>query len=184
MFLAHLWIPIVVSAVLVFIASSVIHMVVKWHRSDFRALPNEDAVRSAIRAGNAVPGEYMIPYCSDMKDMKSPDMQRKFTEGPIAGIVLRAPGPPSMGQPLVLWFIFNLVVAAIAAYVAAKGLPATAAAGPVCAVAGTVAFVAYAGGSVQMGIWWGKPWPNVARDVIDGLIYGVITGAVFAWLWR
>lgn len=184
MFLAHLWIPIVVSAVLVFVASSIIHMVIKWHQGDYRGFPNEDAVRSALGSASAAPGEYFVPYCSDMKAMATPEMQRKFVEGPVAWVTVRAAAAPSMGKPLALWFVYILAVSVIAGYVAAKGIPAGAPFRTVWAVAGTVAFVAYAGGSVQSGIWWGKPWGSVAKDVIDGLIYGLITGATFAWLWR
>jgi len=184
MSLAHLWIPIVVSAVLVFIASSIIHMAIKWHRSEFRGFPQEESVRAAIRASGATPGQYLVPYCADMKDMGTPEMRRKFEEGPIAYVTLRAPQAPTMGKPLALWFVYSLAVSAIAGYVAAKALPAGASVTDVCRVAGTIAFVAYTGGSVQSGIWMGKPWRSVAIDALDGAIYGLVTGAAFGWLWR
>lgn len=183
-FLAQLWIPIVVSAVLVFVASSLIHMVLKWHNSDYRKLANEDAVRAAIRASSPVPGQYVIPHCADMKDMKSPELQQKFLEGPVGFLTLRQSGPPSMGAPLGQWFVFTLVISAIAAYIAAKTLPAGASFLQVCRVVGTVSFLAYAGGSVQAGIWMGKPWPSVAKDLLDGAIYAVVTAAAFGWLWQ
>ncbi len=119
--LAQLWIPIVLSAVLVFLASSVIHMLLKWHNGEYRKLPNEDAVRDAIRAGAAGPGQYGIPHCQEMKEMQSPEMMRKFTEGPVALLVLRAPGPPKMGGALLKWFIYGLAVALIVACLAARG---------------------------------------------------------------
>jgi hypothetical protein len=175
--------PIILSAVAVFVASSLIHMVLKWHNSDYRKLPNEDSVRAAIRAGNPAPGQYIVPHCLGMKEMQTPESQQKFMEGPVGFITLRPNGVPRMGGTLALWFLFTLAIGVIAAYVAAKTLPPTATFGQVCRVVGTLSFLAYAGGSVTNGIWMGKPWSSVAKDVVDGLIYGALTGAVFGWLW-
>jgi hypothetical protein len=183
-FLAHLWLPIVVSAVLVFVASSVIHMVVQWHKPEFHGFSNEDAVRAAINTGNAAPGQYIVPYCSDMKEIKTEPMQKKFQEGPIAYITLRTPGTPHMGGALGAWFALNVAIAVISAYLAAKTLPAGATAGQVCRVAGTLTFLAYGAGSIQMGIWMGKPWSSVAKDQLDAVIYAAITAGTFAFFWR
>ncbi len=184
MFLVQLWIPILASAVLVFIASSLIHMVIKWHQADYRGFANEDAVRDAIRAGSPTPGQYVVPYCREMKEMAEPAMQAKFREGPNAFVVLRPAGPPNMGRPLALWFVYILAIGVLAAYIASKTLPADASFVQACRVTSVLSFLAYCGGSVQMGIWMGKPWPGVARELLDGLIYALITGATFGWLWR
>jgi hypothetical protein len=178
-----LWLPIVLSAVLVFVASSVIHMVIKWHNAEYRPLPNEGQVRSAIRAASPAPGQYVIPYCMDMKAMGAPEMQQKYQEGPIAVITVRPNGPPRMGSALALWFVFILAVSAIAAYIAGKTQPPGAPLLQVCRVVGALTFVAYAAGSVQYAIWMGKPWTSVAKDAVDAAIYAVITAATFAWLW-
>ena len=44
--LADLWLPILVSGVVVFVVSSVIHMLIPIHRGDYAKLPGEDAVRA------------------------------------------------------------------------------------------------------------------------------------------
>jgi len=183
-FLAQLWLPILLSAVLVFVASSLIHMVIKWHQGDYHGFSNEDAVRAAIRGGSAAPGQYIVPYCGDMKEMKNPEMLKKFEDGPIAFVTLRAPGPPTMGPALGMWFGFSVAIAIIAAYIASRVLPPEASFGQVVRVVGTLSFLAYSGGSVTAGIWMGKPWASVAREVLDGLIYGAITGATFAYFWK
>ena len=182
-FLIDLCIPIVLSAVLVFVASSLIHMVFKWHNPDFRKLANEDEVRAVIRAGNPAPAQYVIPHCADMKDMKSPELVKKFEEGPVAMLTLRPSGAPKMGGALGMWFAYALVISAIAAYVASRVLSNEANFLQVCRVVGALSFLAYTGGSVQAGIWMGKPWPSVAKDVLDGAIYAVLTAVTFAWLW-
>jgi hypothetical protein len=185
-FIAQLWLPIVVSAVLVFIASSLIHMVFKWHNSDYRKLSNEDEVRSVVRAGGPTPGMYMIPHCGDMKEMKNPEFIKKFVDGPVAFVTLKAPGPPTMGGALGMWFVYTLVIGAVAAYIAQKTLMP---AGPevhflqVCRVVGALTFLAYGAGSVQAGIWMAKPWGSVAKDLLDAAIYAAVTALTFAWLW-
>jgi hypothetical protein len=180
---AALWLPIVLSAVLVFVASTLIHMVLKWHNSDHHGLSNEDAVRAVMRAGAPSPGEYMIPYCGDHKLMRTPEFQKKFEDGPVAMLTVRRNGFPGMGPALVQWFLYSLAIAAIAAYVACVGLGGPASFNRVLCMAGLVAFVAYAGGGIQGGIWMGKPWRSVSKDILDALIYAAITGATIAWLW-
>lgn len=181
--LDQLWIAIGVSAVMVFVASSAIHMVLKWHNSDYLKLRNEDEVRAAVRAANPEPGQYVLPHCSDMKEVQKPEAQAKFKEGPVGFLILRASGVPRMGPSLGLWFCLNLVIAFLAAYLASRTLPSGASFLQVCRVVGTVTFLAYAGGSVQGGIWMGKPWSSVAKDIGDGIIYGVVSAVVFGWLW-
>jgi hypothetical protein len=170
--LAQLWLPALVAAVLIFVASSLIHMVLKWHNSEYRPFADEEAVRAAMRGDPA--GQYTVPYIGDMKRMKEPQMQRKFEEGPVAFVTVRPHGSFSMGAPLAMWFAYTFVISVVAGCVA-LGTPVS---------AGIVAFVAYAGGAIQHGIWMGKPWSSVAKEILDAAIYGVITGAAFAWLVR
>ena len=182
--IAQLWMPILVTAVLIFIASSLIHMVFKWHNSDYRMLGNEDEVRAAIRAASAAPGQYVIPHCADMKDMAGETMQQKYREGPVALLTLKANGAPDMGKALGAWFLFCIAVAALAGCLAAGAFPA----GKMQAhdagqLVGVASFLAYFGGSVQMAIWMGKPWIAVSKDLLDSLIFGTISAVVFMWLW-
>ena len=181
--LGSLWLPIVLSAVLVFITSSLIHMVLKYHASDYQPLPNEDAVRAAIRAGNPKPAQYILPYCPGMKEMNSPEMQKKFVEGPIAVMNLRRPGPPGMGPSLGQWFVFSLIVSFFIAYIAAHTIPPGTPYLGVFRVVGAIGFLAYAAGQVPAAIWMGKPWSIASKEVIDGLLYGLVTAGTFGWLW-
>ncbi|HEX7048180.1 MAG TPA: hypothetical protein VF275_11480 [Gammaproteobacteria bacterium] len=181
--LVQLWLPILLSAVGVFVASSVLHMMLKfWHIADYNGFSNEDEVAAAIRKASPKPGIYMLPFCT-MENANSPEMKQKLADGPVGIMFLRGSGPASMGPTLVQWFVFTVVVSLFAAYVAAATLPATAADMQVFRVVGTVTFMAYAFGVVPYAIWWGQPWKAVLKDVVDGLIFGLITGALFAWLW-
>ena len=98
--LEQLWMPIIAAAVAVFVMSSLIHMVFKWHNSEYKKLPNEDEVRAALRPVAGTPSVYFMPYCIDHKQMQAPEMLQKFKEGPNGFLSLMAPGTPSMGKPL------------------------------------------------------------------------------------
>ncbi len=178
-----LWLPILATAALIFIASSLIHMVFKWHNSDYGKLANEDEVRTAIRAGAPTPGMYVMPHCLDMKAMQDEAMQAKYREGPIAFLTVKKNGAPTMGAALITWFVLNLALAVVTAVVILHvyGLqvdPARAA-----CLAGILAFLSYGVGSISNGIWMAKPWTSVAKDLLDAAIYGGVSAAAFGLLW-
>ncbi|HJW09382.1 MAG TPA: hypothetical protein VJ483_07075 [Holophagaceae bacterium] len=181
--LMQLWLPILLSAVFAFVASSLIHMALKYHNSDYHGLPNEDEVRATITKGAPAPGQYVIPYCSDHKDMGSEAMQTKFKEGPVGFLILRAPGPMSMGASLFQWFLFCLLVSFFSGYLGAATLKAGVHYLQVFQVVGTAAFMGYGLGLIPMGIWWGQPWRSVAKGILDALIYACLTAGAFGWLW-
>lgn len=180
---AQLLLPILVAAICVFAASSLVHMVIKWHASDYLGLANEDDVRAVIRTGTLKPGQYFIPYMRDPKEMDSPEMVAKFKEGPIGVLTLRPVGPPGMGKALVYWFLMNLVVAVLAGYLASRTLAAGSSFAQIARIVGIVTFASYAFGAVQQAIWMGKPWRSAVKELGDALIYAVVSALVFGWLW-
>ncbi len=177
-----LLIPIAVSAVFVFIASSVIHMVSAWHANDLQKCPDEDAVMNALRPLNLQVGNYLLPKPETRQAMQSPEFQAKFKAGPVAFITIR-PSDFSMGSTLVLWFIYSLVVSVFAGYVAGVAFGPGTEYLKVFRVAGTVAFCGYGLGLIPDSIWWGRGWGWTTRNLIDSLLYGLLTGGTFGWLW-
>jgi hypothetical protein len=181
--LPQLWLPILVAAVLVYVASALIHMVIKWHNSDYRRLANEEDVQAVLRKSGLVPGQYVFPHCPDMKAMRDEAVVKKYVEGPVGFLTVFKSGPPKMGGTLALWFFYNLVVATVAGAIALQvyGLPGN----PRYAghLVGLVTFLTYAGGSVQSGIWMGRPWTSVLKDLLDALVYGTLSALAFWWLW-
>ena len=177
--LAQLWLPILLAAVAVFVASSLIHMLFKWHNRDYRKLPNEDAVRAAINAGQATPGIYVLPHFADATECQSDEAKAKFREGPVGKLTLRKPGEMSIGPMLLQWFGLNLAVACVAACIAVGAGSAHHAAHTV----GLATLLAYGAGGVSDAIWVGKPWAATLKDLLDALIYAVVTAGVFLWLW-
>lgn len=181
--LLALWLPILVAAVAVFAASSLIHMVFKWHNPEYQPLANEDAVMAALRAGSPTPGQYVMPHCNDMKRMQEDAMQAKYRTGPVGFLTVVKSGPPAMGASLLRWFVFNVVVAVVAVAAGLHVLGAGAGGYSVAHLAGIITFLTYGGGSIQNGIWMGKPWSSVAKDQLDALIYAGVTALSVVWLW-
>jgi hypothetical protein len=177
-----LWLPVVVSAVAVFVVSSILHMLLKYHRADYKKLSDEEAVRQAIRQGTSGPGVYAIPYAVDAQ-MKDPALLKKYEEGPVGLITLMRSGRLNMGKYLGLWFLFCLLVSFVTAYVARHVLEPGEDPLNVLRVTATIAFMAYAFGRIQESIWMAIPWPNTLRGIVDGLVYALTTGIVFWLLW-
>ena len=160
--LTVLWLPILVSTVLVFFASFIMHMVLTYHRSDYRKLSDEDPVTDALRNANATPGpNYFFPFCS-FEEMKSPAMIEKMKRGPVGFITLLPPGPPAMGRNLVQWFIYCLVISTFAAYLSGNVLAPGSAFLQVVRVVGISRIVRLRSRS-RSGIDLG--WPKLGGDI-------------------
>lgn len=177
-----LWMPIVLSAVIVFVASSVIHMLLKYHNSDYHQIPGEDKILAALRPANLTPGLYVFPYCTH-KDMKSPAVMEKFKQGPVGFLTIRPNGAPALPKFLIQWFVFCLVVGTVAACLAGRVLAFGAPYKAVFHVVGLAAFLGYGVGNLSNGIWKGQSWTSVIKEVVDGLLYGLLTAGTFGWLW-
>jgi hypothetical protein len=178
-----LWLPILLSSVIVFIVSSIIHMISPWHKSDYPKLAEEDKVMDALRPLNIPPGDYLIPRPSSMKDMRSPEFVEKMKKGPIMMFTIWTHGQAQMGMTFVLWFLYSAVVGLFAAYIAGRALPIGATYLHVFRFAGATAFLAYSAALWQLSIWYHRAWGITVKATIDGLIYALLTAGVFGWLW-
>src|SRR5512135_916813 len=177
------WMAVVGSAIAVFIGSSILHMALKYHKADYRQLPDEEGVRAAL--GKSAPGRgvYVTAYCADMKQMREPPTAEKYQKGPVAMITVLPNGLPNMGKHLSLWFLFSVLVSFVSGYVARHTLQPGADGLTVMRVTGTVAFGSYGLSHVSNSIWAGQPWGNTIRSLVDALVYSLLTGFVFRLLW-
>jgi hypothetical protein len=180
--LASLWAPILISAVIVFVASSVIHMVLPYHRSDYGKVPSEDAVMDALRKFGIAPGDYMIPCAGSSNAMKSPEFKEKVKRGPVATLTV-IPGGYGMGKRLAQWFVYLVVVGIFAGYVAGRALGPQAPYLSVFRFVGAVAFAGYGLGLWQNSIWYSRSWTTTFKSNVDALIYALLTAGTFGWLW-
>lgn len=181
--LTALWLPILVSAVFVFIASSIIHMAPLWHRNDYPKLPNEDSVTSALRPLAIPPGDYMMPRATNMKEYKTPEFMEKMNKGPVLVVTVLPNGPVNMARNLSLWFIYCVVVSVFAAYVTCHAVAPGAPYRRVFRFIGATAFMGYVLALWQMSIWYWRSWSMTIKSSIDGLIYALLTAGTFGWLW-
>jgi hypothetical protein len=178
-----LWLPILLSSVLVFVVSSIIHMASPWHKSDYPKMPNEDRVRDALRPLAIPPGDYMVPRPSSRQELGAPEFQEKLKEGPVFVVTVMPNGPSGIGRNLAFWFVYLLVVGVFAAYIAGRALPPRADYLNVFRFAGATAFIAYSLALWQMTIWYRRSWITTLKSTVDGLIYALLTAGVFGWLW-
>jgi hypothetical protein len=181
-FLASLWLPIVLSAIFVFIASSIMHTVLPYHRSDYRKLPDEEKLLGALRGAGVTRGLYIFPFATH-KEMKTPEVQEKYKLGPVGMMTVFPSGPPAMPKFLGSWFGYCLVIGFFVAYLAWHTLAVGTNYLVVFRVVGTAAFLGYGLGHVSDGIWKGQTWSATSKEVLDGLVYGLLTAGTFGWLW-
>lgn len=178
-----LWLPILLSAVAVFVVSSLIHMVVGYHKNDFKNLPDEEKGMASLGALDLPAGEYAFPKPGSMKEMGSPEFKAKQERGPVGFLTLMPKGDCGMGKPLALWFLYSAVVSLFAAYIAGRALGPGAHYLQVFRFVGATAFAGYSLALLQNSIWFRRAWCTTAKSMFDGLLYALFTAGVFGWLW-
>lgn len=181
--LLQLWLPIIVGTLLAWIASALIHILVKYHNSDYQQLANEDEVMDAVRNGTPKPGMHTFPYCADMNDMKNEAVQQRFAKGPVGMLTVLPNGMPNMGRLMVQQISFFLVGCILIAYCAALALEPGANYMTVFRVVSVTGFLAFGWGVIPFSIWFGHLWSMTAKYLLDALIYGLVIAGSFAWLW-
>jgi hypothetical protein len=181
--LSLLWLPIILSAVIVFVASSVIHMTPLWHKSDFPKMPREAEALDALRPLAIPPGDYFLPRAADMREMRSDEFKAKMASGPVAVVTVMPNGPIHMRSNLVQWFLFLIVVGIFSAYIAGRALGPGTAYLKVFQIVGATAFMGYALALCELSIWYRRSWGLTLKSAFDGLIYAALTAGTFGWLW-
>ena len=178
-----LWLPIVLSAVAVFMVSAILHMVLRYHNSDFSRLPAEDEIRDALHKHNIQPGTYMTPYGGGPEAMKDPAWLAKYERGPVAFMTFMPGGKPSMGAELAQWFVYTVVVGIFVAYITGRALSEGADYLEVFRFAGATAFASYVLAGWQETIWFKRKASVSLKNTFDGLLYALVTAGMFGWLW-
>jgi hypothetical protein len=179
--IAQLWLPIIVSALAVFVASFLVWMVLPHHKKDVKVLPDEKALTDHLRQLDLAPGLYMWPNCSGA-EMKSDEFKARYEAGPWGSMNVLA-NKPNFVRNLVLVFLFYLVVSVFVGYLTSLATPDASRFLAVFRVAGAAGVLAYCAGSIPGALFFGKPGRFILTDFIDGVVYGLLTGAIFGWLW-
>ncbi len=179
--ITSLWLPILLSAVGVWIAGFLMWVVLPHHKNDYAKVSDEEAARNALRG--LAPGQYTIPHAKDQSALKDPEFVKKLEQGPAGYLTIIPSAAPNMTKPLVLSFFYYVLVGVVVAYVCGRTLAPGADYLAVFRIAGTVAWAGYGLGIIQEGIWFGRPWSAVVKQVADSLVYGLVTAGMFGWLW-
>jgi len=178
-----LWLPILLSAVAVFILSSIIHMALGYHANDYKELPSEKDILDDLRKYNIPEGDYHFPRPKNMKDMNSQEFLEKLKKGPVGLLTIKERKDVSMTKELVLWFVYSIIVGIFAAYITGRALQPGAEYIAVFRFAGASAFAGYSLALLQNSIWFNKNWSATFKSMFDGLIYALFTAGIFGWLW-
>jgi hypothetical protein len=181
--LSALWMPIVVSAVFVLIALLIIHGLLGWHKGDMTAVPDEAKVMETLRSLNVQPGDYRFPYGNSTAEMTTPEFEEKMKQGAVGIMTIWPSGGINMGKMLGQWFVYSLGIAVLAAYITGRTHGPGAPYLHVFRVSSVVAFCCYAVAHWQNWIWWGKSTRFTMTSSLDGIIYALLTGGTFGWLW-
>jgi hypothetical protein len=178
--LTTLWLPIVLSTVAVFIASNILWMALPfWHRRDYGKLPDERPILDAL--SNAASGQYIAPFVNWSKLPK--EEREAMQKRPMALVLVRNPAKFAFPAALSMWIVYLLLITILIAWIPAATLSAGAPYADVFCIVFAATILAHSFGSVSDSIWYGKPWSVTVKEIVDGIIYGLVTAALFAWLW-
>ena len=177
-----LLLPIVLSAVAVFILTMVIHMS-PWHKGDYARLPDEDGVMAALRPFNIPPNDYTVPHPGSGDYMRSPEYDAKRNAGPVMNLTVVPSGPWKIGRMMGFWLLFTLAVSAIVARVVGTIVPPGGDTHAVFHYVAVITFLAYAMGAVPLSIWYNRKWSTTLRNAVDALLYALATGWIFWLMW-
>ena len=181
--LFELWQPILLGTFLAWITSALIHVLIKYHNSDYQSMSNENEVMAAIGNGSPGLGIHTVPYCKDMSEMNNPDVKEKFDKGPVAIVTIFPNGMPPMGKLMAQQISFFLFGSILIAYCATLALGPGAEYMSVFRLVSAIGFLAFGWANIPLSIWFGHQWSATAKYLLDGLIYGLVVAGSFAWLW-
>lgn len=180
-FVALLWLPILVSAVAVFVLSAASHMLLPWRRDEFRGIPGHEAIQAVVK--DLPPGQYLFPAGLDPRERGGKEWLARWAAGPSGWLTLVPREPIAMGRNMAQSMLAYLVVSFLTAYLATFALGAAPASFTVFRFVSTLGVLTYATGTSFTSIWYGRPWKAFAADVLDAVVLAFAMAAVFAWLW-
>jgi hypothetical protein len=177
----ELWLAILAAGAATWIASALSWMVVGHHKKDWDRLPDEDRALDKLRELGLPPGVYGFPFIGSHKESSTEAAKEKWAKGPLG--LLRIWGPVNMGKNMVLTAVFFFVVSGLIGYLGSACLPRGAEFWKVFQVLGTAGVLAYSASTIPGDIWFQNKVRATFMHVVDGIAFGLITGAVFAALW-
>ena len=66
-----LWLPILLTGLATHLLSTLAWTVLPHHKPEWNQFPGEDDFQDLVQSQQVPPGQYMVPYCNDAKEMAS-----------------------------------------------------------------------------------------------------------------
>ena len=180
--LTQLWLPILVSSVIVFVAANILWMALPfWHRKDYGVLPNDKAFVEAARPVKS--GMYIFPF-QDYKKL-TPEEFAALKKEPMGYMLIRNPNVFSFPLTIAGYFLYTLLISTLVAYIAGCVMGPGQPYAHVFRIVGAAGMLAWAfgAGHISDSLWYGKPWSVTIKTIIDGILFGLLMGGTFGWLW-
>ncbi|MCC6425806.1 MAG: hypothetical protein IT435_03190 [Phycisphaerales bacterium] len=177
-----LWLPILVSAVAVWIASAIVWMAMPHHKKDYIELPDEKGFTAFLKSQNIPAGVYGFPDCKTPEKRNSPEMKEAWQHGPM-GMLYVWKTPMSMGGKMFATFLVFLCASAGIGYLASIAITGSPEGMHVFRIVATAGTLTYCFSFIPNMIWFGAYRRTIVANIVDGIAYGVITGLVFMWMW-
>lgn len=172
-----LWLPILVAGIVTHVLSTLAWVVLPHHRPEWQRLPDEDSLHATIT--KSVPaGQYIFPYARDGETVKTEQFQEKADQG--TGMLIVWPTQTNMGKAILQTLISFLIIAFVIGYMASIALPRGAAFVKVLQFVTTAGLLAHVSAKFPFVFWFRR---KIAMDVLDGVVFAVATGLIFAALW-
>ena len=180
--LAGLSIPILLSAIAVFVISLAGRLLIGHHKADWNELPEEGDTMEFLRKSGIKPGCYIFPLVHS-KEHRTDELKEQRLEAGPWGTIHVWTSQGNLGSRLLQTFTFHLVASFFIAYLGTLAIEPGAGFLKAFQVTGTAGILAYAFGGVPNAIWFSRHVRPAVLDVVDGICFGLITGVVFGLLW-
>lgn len=179
-FLVGLWLPIVISTIVLFFASFIARTILPHHRAGWHKLDHEPAFMNQLQEMNIPPGSYVFPYAETRQQSSQETFLKTYAKGPRGTINIHT--IPNLGLNLFCTFIFFLITVTLIAYIAQQAFAGWSDESEITflkvfQIVGTISVLTYSSSTILSSISSKRPF---LMEVIDGIAYGLIVGVIFA----
>lgn len=175
--------PVLLAAGFVWLASAASWMALPHHIGEYRPLKDEAAFAEALRRQSLRRGQYLLPHLDRWEDAATPAGRERFVTGPVAFLTILPNRVPSIRRHLLLTLAHYTVVCSAIAWATQTFVPLGASYHTVFPPVAVMALLAHGSALIPEAIWYGKPWSNVLRGLIDAVVFALLTAGAMAAMW-
>jgi hypothetical protein len=173
-----LWFPILVSGLVTHILSTLAWMIMPHHKPEWQKLPIEDELHTLLTKNKAAAGQFIFPFARNPQEERAADYQDKVRQ--CRGMLILWATPANMGKAIGLTLLGFFVIAFVIGYLASLAMSRDADFMRVLQFVTTAGLLAHVAANFPHVFWFRR---KIAMEVLDGVIYALATGLIFAALW-